>query len=130
MYEFSHGSDHLDPHIPPSGMAEIAWLLLATSRGCADSGGHTDRQPATIRRKLMGLNAERAAVSCEHRDAGFLTRVRAMLRSGAVERGGPRRLWRHERETVLVGSAGTRWTKPGRRRYEYRSFPPPAQPSG
>jgi hypothetical protein len=34
----------------------------------------------------MGLNAERAAVSCEHRDAGFLTRVRAILRSGAVER--------------------------------------------
>src|SRR4051812_38961885 len=108
-------------------MAEIACMLLAGSRGCAGSGGRANRLPSTIQSELDGTDAERAAVSCEHRDAGFLTRVRAMLRSGAVER------------AVLAGYGAlneegtsrisrTRWTKPGRRRYEYRSFPPPAQP--
>ena len=108
-------------------MAEIAYVLLAGSRGCAGSGGHTKRQSATIRRELDGLNAERAAVSCEHRDAGFLTRVRAMLRSGAVERA-VLAGWFALSEEGTSRISRTRSTKPGRRRYEYRSFPPPAQP--
>jgi hypothetical protein len=43
IYESFHGSDHLDPHIPPSGMAEIAYMLLAGSRGCAGFGGRANR---------------------------------------------------------------------------------------
>jgi hypothetical protein len=66
-------------------MAEIACVMLAGSRGCAGSGVRAIVTYSDWAR-TDGLNAERAAVSIRHRDAGFLTRVRAMLRSGAVER--------------------------------------------
>ena len=79
MYEFSNGLIIFDPHIPPSGMAEIACLLC--SPRTADVRWRSHRSPNQRRsaRKLMGLNAERAAVPLQHRDAGFLTRGRAMF---------------------------------------------------